>query len=510
MRHSAALLAAIAVSCEAAPLLKVGPEVIPGEYFVVLHSNVAQTAHDKLTAQLGGKHFSIGNGAKAFRGIHAKLNTTQLSDALAHGEVRYVEPNQRCHAVQVIQCPDTQMEPLSWGQKRVTTTSAGDVLDVYAHSASWGEGTDAYILDTGIRITHEEFEGRAIWGANFAGGADTDNNGHGTHCAGTVGGKRYGVAKAATLIAVKVLGDSGSGSFDGIISGIQWSVNERKARGRPGVGSMSLGGGRSAAVNDAVNAAAADGMLFSNAGGNNNANACNFSPASAEDGMCVGSTELANSAGSQIDRRSSFSNFGECTHVFAPGSSIVAAYRGADNAYSTLSGTSMAAPHATAVALIALQQYPTLEPIALRDWIVKEATSDQISGPGAGSPNKMLHVDCNHVPAPETPAPPPTPAPPTPPPTPAPTLSQYYSRGPCDTTQEVAYNGICLPMCPWPLLKGGVEVRPTNECPPYGGNARPSCTLSINGVNVCKLDCTSDADCIDGATCGTIFNMCVY
>merc|ERR1719436_57395 len=117
-------------------------------------------------------------------------------------------------------CPDTQREPLSWGQKRTTAASASDVEDVYAHDSRWGAGVDVYVLDTGIRVTHEEFEGtRAKWGANFAGGANQDANGHGTHCAGTIAGKTYGVAKGATVIAVKVLGDSGSGSFAGIIEG---------------------------------------------------------------------------------------------------------------------------------------------------------------------------------------------------------------------------------------------------------------------------------------------------
>merc|ERR1719436_1581882 len=148
-------------------------------------------------------------------------------------------------------CPNTQREPLSWGQKRTTTASAADVEDIYAHDSRWGAGVDVYVLDTGIRVTHEEFQGgRARWGQNFAGGADTDNNGHGTHCAGTIAGKTYGVAKGATVVGVKVLGDSGSGSFSGIIDGIEYTVNAAQAAGRRGIGSMSLGGGRNAALND--------------------------------------------------------------------------------------------------------------------------------------------------------------------------------------------------------------------------------------------------------------------
>jgi serine protease len=302
---------------------------------------------------------------------------------------RVAEPAVAVNVTRPRACPDSQGEPLSWGQKRVTTQSAGDVAAIYAHDARWGTGVNVYVLDTGVRITHEEFGGTAQWGANFAGGANQDANGHGTHCAGTIAGKTYGVAKGATIIAVKVLGDSGSGSFSGIISGIEWAVNNGK-----GIGNMSLGGGYNAALNSAVNAAAAAGVLFSNAAGNCNSNSCNFSPASSEDGVGVGSTELASSGGNQVDARSSFSNYGTCNHVFAPGTSIVSAYAGADNRYATLSGTSMAAPHVAGVAAIAMQENPSYSSAQLRNWITSNAMSGLVNNPGTGSPNLMLHVRC--------------------------------------------------------------------------------------------------------------------
>lgn len=239
-------------------------------------------------------------------------------------------------------------------------------------------------------------------GRNFAGGADQDNNGHGTHCAGTVAGKTFGVAKGATVIGVKVLGDAGSGSYDGIISGIEWSVEEAKRTGRRGIGNMSLGGGRNAALNDAVNAAAGEGLLFSNAAGNCAipglpmfGDACQTSPASAEDGICVGSTELASQAGTQVDAKSGFSNWGACVDVFAPGSGIDSAYAGGDSAYATLSGTSMAAPHVCGVGAVVLQEHPTYTAAQVSAEIVRTAMDGLLSGDiGAGSPNKMLHIAC--------------------------------------------------------------------------------------------------------------------
>lgn len=248
---------------------------------------------------------------------------------------------------------------------------------------------NVYVLDTGVRITHEEFAGTAEWGANFAGGANQDANGHGTHCAGTIAGKTYGIAKSAKIIAVKVLGDSGSGSYSGIISGVEWAAKNGK-----GVANMSLGGGYSAALNLAVNEAAKEGVIFANAAGNSNANSCSFSPASAEDGVCVGSTELASRQGSQTDSRSSFSNYGPCNHIFAPGSSIVSAYAGSDSRYATLSGTSMAAPHVAGVLAIGMQEYPSYTAAQLKQWVIDTSLSDLVQNAGSGSPNKFLHVAC--------------------------------------------------------------------------------------------------------------------
>jgi len=199
---------------------------------------------------------------------------------------------------------------------------------LYEHDPTGGEGVDVYIVDTGININHVEFEGRASWGKTIPqNDVDEDGNGHGTHCAGTVGSRRYGVAKAVNLIAVKVLGSNGSGTMSDVVGGVLWAAEqaanklaaakaEYAATGRTkhkgSVANMSLGGGKSQALDDAVNRAVDSGMHFAVAAGNDNRDACSYSPAAAEKAVTVGASTLG-------DERAYFSNFGECVDVFAPG-----------------------------------------------------------------------------------------------------------------------------------------------------------------------------------------------
>jgi len=399
-------LTAFVAAASAAKLMDPGlpcghttPQYVKGEYIVVMKNTVLEATHDAIVAKYSALKYSIGQGQKGFRALHAKLGDEQLAEVLGHPDVDFVEHNQIGYIAEPagnitrpMSCPNTQGEPLSWGQKRTTAQSAGDVAAAFAHDKAWGRGIKVFVLDTGVRITHEDFGGRAVWGANYAGGIEGDANGHGTHCAGTIAGETYGLAKAATIVAVKVLGDSGSGSYSGIISGVEYAAKEGK--GGKGVANMSLGGGYSAALNLAVNAAASEGVLFSNAAGNCNSNSCNYSPASAEDGICVGSTELASSSGRQVDSRSSFSNYGSCNHIFAPGSSIISAYAGSDSRYATLSGTSMAAPHVAGVAAILLGQNKALSAAQLKTKLTSDAMSGLVNNAGTGSPNLMLHYPC--------------------------------------------------------------------------------------------------------------------
>jgi len=251
-------------------------------------------------------------------------------------------------------------------------------------------------------VNHNEFGSRAVWGATFTGdGNNNDCNGHGTHVAGTVGGSTYGVAKKVNLIAVKVLDCGGSGSWESVIGGVNW-VAEQYAQGKKAtVVNMSLGGGLSGALNAAVAAAISQGVTFVLAAGNSNADACKTSPASVATAITVGSTDVANNNGVQQDFRSSFSNWGSCTKVFAPGSMITSAWIGSNTATNIISGTSMASPHVCGAAALFLQQNPSATPAQVAAALDSASTQGVINlNCKAGtqcnkSPNKLLYSACD-------------------------------------------------------------------------------------------------------------------
>lgn len=238
----------------------------------------------------------------------------------------------------------------TWGLDRIDQRDLP--LNSNYHYDYDGSGVTAFVIDTGVRNTHNEFGGRASSGYDFI---DNDNdssdcNGHGTHVAGTIGGSTYGVAKNVNIVGVRVLNCSGSGTNSGVISGINWVKNNAQG---PSVANMSLGGGASQALDDAVNAAVAAGISFVVAAGNDNSNACNYSPARAANAVTVGST-------TSTDSRSSFSNYGTCLDIYAPGSSITSAWYNSNSATNTISGTSMASPHVAGVAALYLAENPAL------------------------------------------------------------------------------------------------------------------------------------------------------
>jgi len=264
----------------------------------------------------------------------------------------------------------------SWGSNYLTP--------YYYNANTGGDGVDVYVIDTGILTTHPGFGGRAYNGVNYAGGSNTDQNGHGTHCAGTVGGTTTGIAKWATLYSVKVLGADGSGSLANVIAGVNWVANQ--GGNRPAVGSMSLGSTYNAAVNNAVAATVSSGTTMVVAAGNSNANACNYSPASTASAISVGASD-------QNDARSSFSNWGNCVHIFAPGTGIYSTYLG--NGYSTLSGTSMACPHVAGQAAVILSENPNFTPAQVKSRITTQGQKNLLSGVGTGSPNNLLYNGCD-------------------------------------------------------------------------------------------------------------------
>jgi len=241
----------------------------------------------------------------------------------------------------------------------------------------------AYIIDTGIRFSHQTFGGRATSGFDAVdGGSADDCNGHGTHVSGTVGGSQYGVSKGVQLVAVRVLNCSGSGTTAQVVAGINWVTSHAI---KPAVANMSLGGGASTSIDNAVNNSINSGVTYAIAAGNSNANACNFSPARVGAAITVGAT-------GQNDARASFSNFGTCVDIFAPGVGITSSWDTSNTATNTISGTSMATPHVTGAAAQVLSAHPTFTPAQVRNELVANATTGVVGSPGSGSPNRLLFI----------------------------------------------------------------------------------------------------------------------
>jgi subtilisin family serine protease len=272
----------------------------------------------------------------------------------------------------------TQNNP-PWGLDRIDQRNR-PLSGTYTYNFT-GSGVRVYVIDTGIRTTHTQFGGRASNVFDALGGTGADCNGHGTHVSGTVGGSTYGVAKSALLRGVRVLDCNGSGSTSGVISGVDWVTANHIS---PAVANMSLGGGVSSALDTAVNNLSNSGVPIAVAAGNSNANACNSSPARAANAITVGST-------TSTDARSSFSNFGTCVDLFAPGSGILSAWFSSNTATATLSGTSMASPHVAGVAALYKQANPSASSTTVRNAIVNSATTNVITNVGTGSPNRLLY-----------------------------------------------------------------------------------------------------------------------
>ena len=278
----------------------------------------------------------------------------------------------------VVTADVTQTNP-PWGLDRIDQRNR-PLSGTYTYNWT-GSGVRVYVIDTGIRTAHTQFGGRASNVFDAFGGSGQDCHGHGTHVAGTVGGSTYGVAKSSLLRGVRVLNCSGSGSNSGVIAGVDWVRNNHIA---PAVANMSLGGGASSALDTAVNNLSNAGVAIAVAAGNSNTNACNSSPARAANAITVGSTTSS-------DARSSFSNFGTCLDLFAPGSGILSAWATSNTATATLSGTSMASPHVAGVAALYKQANPSASAATVRNAIVNNATTNVISNPGTGSPNRLLY-----------------------------------------------------------------------------------------------------------------------
>jgi len=276
--------------------------------------------------------------------------------------------------------------PLNWGIDRLDQKNLP--LDQAYHFRVLAGGVNVYVVDTGVNAEHIEFGGRAVFDANFAGdGKDTDCNGHGTHCASTVAGTTVGVAKEAKIFGVKVLGCSGSGSTAGVISGIEHVVVRHIASSnKKTVISMSLGGGKNIAMNAAVEAAWLAGVTVVVAAGNENSDACNGSPASAPSVITVAASDSK-------DTSASFTNWGKCVNIYAPGVNIYAAWIGGTTMYKTISGTSMATPHVAGVAALLLGSGAATSPAQVKAQLVDNGSKDAIKNVPQDTPNVLLFHD---------------------------------------------------------------------------------------------------------------------
>ena len=355
------------------------PNAIPGSYIVVFKDGVAAKA-DALTSRLAAAHgVTISHTYQyALHGFAGAMSERAARDLAADPAVAYVEQDG------AVSLAATQTPVPSWGLDRIDQRDLPlDNSYTYPNTAS---NVRAYIIDTGIRITHQDFGGRAVWGTNTTGdGINTDCHGHGTHVSGTVGGSTYGVAKAVQLTAVKVLNCAGSGSFAGVAAGIDW-VTGNHAAGAAAVANMSLGAaGSDTATENAVRNSIADGVVYAIASGNSNSDACNFTPARVAEAITVNASDIN-------DNRASFSNFGTCTDIFGPGVNITSAWNTSDTATNTISGTSMATPHVAGGAALILGATPSLTPAQVATQMFNNATLNHIVNPGTGSPNRLLFV----------------------------------------------------------------------------------------------------------------------
>jgi subtilisin family serine protease len=338
-----------------------GPgRAIPGAYIVVFKSGLPAPAADAraLVAQHGGSlRFTY---TSAIKGFAADLPAQALDALRRNPNVAYIEPDQ------VVQLSDVESNA-SWGLDRVDQRGL-PLSNSYTY-ASTGLGVHAYIIDTGILTAHSDFGGRASVGVDVLGGTGQDCNGHGTHVSGTVGGATYGVAKAARLYAVRVLDCGGWGSYSGVIAGVDWVTAHRQL---PAVANMSLGGGKSRAVNDAVAGSIKSGVTYAVAAGNSAADACDASPASTP-------AALTTAASDQTDHNASFSNMGPCVDLFAPGVGILSDWNTGSMATKVLSGTSMASPHVAGAAALYLQSNPTASPAAVSSALLGRATAGALT-----------------------------------------------------------------------------------------------------------------------------------
>ncbi|WP_030420542.1 S8 family peptidase [Streptomyces sp. SCSIO 75703] len=372
-------LPAHAAPAEGTVLAADSPTAVKDSYIVTLRSDAglkaSSTAGRHLVERYGGtvrKAFG-----SALNGYTATLSATEARRLAADPAVASVEQDQR------VRLADTTQSNAPWGLDRIDQTSL-PLSGTYTYPDSAGGGVTAYVIDTGVRITHQQISGRASYGYDAVDG-DTiasDGNGHGTHVATTIAGSTYGVAKKAKVVAVRVLDNNGSGTTSGVIAGIDWVTANHSG---PSVANLSLGGGASTTLDNAVRKSIASGVTYAVAAGNSNANASSYSPARVTEALTVGAT-------TSTDARASYSNYGTVLDLFAPGSSIKAGWHTSDTATNTISGTSMATPHVAGAAAVYLANHTSATPAQVATALVNGSTAGKVTNPGTGSPNRLLKL----------------------------------------------------------------------------------------------------------------------
>ncbi|WP_328905629.1 S8 family peptidase [Streptomyces sp. NBC_00234] len=376
-----------ATASEAAPEGRIenagAPGAISGSYIVTLDESAADagSASGKALAKEYGAEIKKTYRA-ALNGYAVELSASQAKKFAADPAVESVVQNR------TFTISGTQPSPPSWGLDRIDQKTL-PLNQSYTYPDKAGEGVTAYVIDTGVRISHSDFGGRASYGYDAIDNDNTaqDGHGHGTHVAGTVAGTSYGVAKKAKIVGVRVLDNSGSGTTAQVVAGIDWvTANAVK----PAVANMSLGGGADSALDTAVRNSIASGITYAVAAGNESTNASTKSPARVTEAITVGST-------TNTDARSSFSNYGTVLDLFAPGSSITSSWNTSDSATNTISGTSMASPHVAGAAALYLADHPGQTPAQVSAGLVAAASTGVVTSPGTGSPNLLLNVGAGTV-----------------------------------------------------------------------------------------------------------------
>ncbi|MEU5220373.1 S8 family peptidase [Streptomyces sp. NPDC020807] len=372
--------AAPAAPAEGVVLAAGSPDAVPGSYIVTLKQGAGFKAASAKGRQLiAGYGGTVGKTfGSALNGYTAILGAAEARRLAADPAVASVEQNQVFRA-------DATQTNAPWGLDRIDQ-AALPLSGTYTYPDSAGAGVTAYVIDTGVRVSHAQFGGRAVNGYDAVEGDSVaqDGNGHGTHVATTIAGSTYGVAKAAKVVAVRVLDNNGSGTTAGVIAGIDWVTSNHQA-GAPAVANLSLGGGASTALDNAVKNSIADGVTYAVAAGNSGTNASSTSPARVAAAITVGAT-------GSTDARASWSNYGSVLDLFAPGVSITAGWNTGDTATNTISGTSMATPHVAGAAAAYLAGHTSATPAQVATALVNGATVNKVTSPGSGSPNRLLRL----------------------------------------------------------------------------------------------------------------------